>query len=70
MKISHRLTLAALALALTALASAPKPAQALPICNNIDNRPCFAPNKVWSCTWLGGGTGVCICDAETRTWWC
>lgn len=67
MKISSRLALAALALVLTAMASIPKPAQALPVCNNIDNRACYAPGKVWSCT---GGTGVCYCDPETLTWSC
>jgi hypothetical protein len=70
MKLTSRLALAALALMLTALASIPKPAQALPVCNNIDGRSCLVPNKVWSCIWLNGAPGVCICDAETRTWSC
>ena len=70
MKNSIRLALAALALVLTALASTPKPAHALPVCNNINGRACFAPGKIWQCTWVGGAPGWCFCDPDTLTWEC
>jgi hypothetical protein len=70
MKTSIRLALAALALVLTALASIPMPAQALPVCNNLDGRSCLAPGKATSCIWLSGSGGTCYCDPETSHWDC
>lgn len=70
MKNSIRLAFAALALMLTALASTPRPAHALPVCDNLDGWTCSAPNKTQQCSWVGGGGGWCICDPDTLTWSC
>ena len=70
MKNSIRLALAALALVLTALASVPMPARALPLCSNLDGRSCLAPGKVTSCGRSSGSIGTCYCDPEILHWDC
>lgn len=70
MKNSIRLAFAALALVLTALASIPRPAQAVPVCSNLDGRSCLAPGKVTTCGRPGGSLGTCYCDPEILHWSC
>lgn len=67
MKSSIRLALAALALVLTALASASRPAYALPLCDHINGWACFKPNQVQQCN---GSPGWCYCDPDTLHWEC
>lgn len=67
MKSSIRLALAALALVLTALASVPRPAHALPVCDHINGWACFVPGKWWQCN---GSPGRCFCDPDTGVWEC
>lgn len=67
MKNSIRLALAALALVLTALASTPRPAHALPLCDHINGWACFVPNQVRQCN---GSPGWCYCDPDNLVWEC
>jgi len=60
MKNAIRLAIAlALAFA-TFWASTPRPAHALPTCDNLDGRSCLREGQGIPCNWLGGGACVCF----------
>jgi hypothetical protein len=68
MKNAFRLALL-LALAFAAFwMSTPKPAYALPTCDNLDGRSCLREGQGIACNWLGGGGGACVCFEGT--WSC